>query len=255
MSTRRKTTANQGEQQSLEAERTVREQKPIHSNALKIRLDNLGTFDPLTDNQNRFYKAYKQGDYFIALTGSPGTGKSFIALYKAVEEVLRKDNSFEKIVIVRSAVQGRDVGFTPGDLDEKMGIYEDPYHQIFSRLFNNKEAYKRCKEQGVVEFTSTTALRGMSFDNAIIIVDEMQNMNWGELNTVMTRVGHMSKIIFCGDFGQNDLTKNRSDVSGFIDFMKVAARMPEFTQIEFTPDDIVRSSLVKSWIIAAGLYH
>ena len=220
------------------------------SNALKIKIDDLKTFEPLTKNQETFFKAYKQGDYFISLLGSPGTGKTFIALLKALEEVMDKSNPFNKIIIVRSAVQTRDSGFLPGDLNEKMALYEDPYVQICSDLFTKKDAYQRLKEQHVIEFTSTTALRGMTFDNAVIIVDECQSMTFHELNTVISRTGNQSKIIFVGDMKQNDLIKKASDVSGLPHFVEVAKTMNEFTLITFTPDDIVRSSLVKSWIIA-----
>ena len=223
---------------------------PAASNRIKMRIEDLKTFSPLTDNQRAFFDAYKLGDYFMMLSGSAGTGKSFIALYKALEEVMCRGNSFNQVLIIRSAVQTRDVGYLKGSLEEKTSIYEDPYIQITSTLFGKKDAYQRLKEQGYVEFNTTTAIRGMSFDNSIVIVDEMQNMTWGELSTVITRIGHQSKIIFVGDTKQNDLTKKSSEVSGMSDFLTVAESMPEFTRIHFTPDDIVRSSLVKSWIMA-----
>lgn len=222
----------------------------IQSNRLKMRLEDLKTFKPLTENQKLFFESYKIGEYFMMLSGSAGTGKSFIALYKALEEVMDKGNSFNQVLIVRSAVQTRDVGFLKGSLEEKTSIYEDPYIQIAATLFGKKEAYQRLKEQGYIEFTTTTALRGMSIDNSIVIVDECQNMTWGELSTVITRIGHQSKIIFVGDTKQNDLTKKSNEVSGMPDFLQVANTMDEFCRIHFTPEDIVRSSLVKSWIMA-----
>ena len=179
-----------------------RETKPIASNQLKIRLDNLKTFQPLTSNQKLFFDAYKQGDYFIALHGVAGTGKTFIALYKAIEEVLDKNNPFNKIIVVRSAVQSREIGHLPGDVGEKMEIYEQPYRQICETLFGRKDAWDRLEEQGHVSFISTSFIRGMSFDDAIIIVDEVQNMNFEEIDTVMTRVGYRSKIIWCGEIGR-----------------------------------------------------
>lgn len=222
----------------------------IQSNRLKMRIEDLKTFAPLTENQALFFNSYKVGEYFMMLSGSAGTGKSFIALYKALEEVMDKSNSFNQVLIVRSAVQTRDVGFLKGSLEEKTSLYELPYEQISATLFNKKDAYQRLKEQGYIEFTTTTALRGLSIDNSIVIVDECQNMTWGELSTVITRIGHQSKIIFVGDTKQNDLTKKSSEVSGMPDFLTVANSMPEFCRIHFTPEDIVRSSLVKSWIIA-----
>jgi phosphate starvation-inducible PhoH-like protein len=216
---------------------------------LKIKLDHLKTFQPLTENQKLFFEAYKRGDYFIALHGVAGTGKTFIALYKALEEVLDKSNPFDKIIIVRSAVQSREIGHLPGGVDEKMDIYRQPYVQICNTLFNRRDAYQRLEEQHYIEFISTSFIRGMSFDDAIIIVDEMQNMNFEEIDTVMTRVGHRSKIIWCGDYRQTDLRK-ANDKSGILKFFDIAYHMAAFTKIEFTAEDIVRSSLVKDYIIA-----
>lgn len=236
---------------------TTDEKEPGNSqssavNALRMRIDHLKTFEPLTENQKRFFEFYKRGDYFITMHGVAGTGKTFCALYKALEEVMDKSNPFNKIIIVRSAVQSRDQGHLPGDVSEKMEIYQQPYVQICDTLFGRKDAYKRLEEQGYIEFISTSFIRGMSFDDAIIIVDECQNMNWGEISTVMTRVGYRSKIIWCGDYRQTDLNKRENDASGIRKFLKVASTMAAFTHIEFTVDDIVRSSLVRDWIIACN---
>lgn len=219
-------------------------------NALKIKTDDLKTFEPLTDNQKKFFNAYKQGDYFVALHGVAGTGKTFCAMYKALEEVLDKSNPFDKIIIVRSAVQSREMGHLPGDVNEKMEIYQQPYVQICETLFGRKDAYQRLEEQGFVKFISTSFIRGMSFDDAIIIVDEMQNLTFEEIDTVMTRVGYRSKIIWCGDYRQTDLNKKKNDMSGILKFFDIAMHMSSFTKIEFTADDIVRSSLVKEYILA-----
>lgn len=229
------------------------QEKPI-SNSLKIKIDHLKTFQPLTDNQKKFFDAYNQGDYFIALHGVAGTGKTFIALYKALEEVLDKSNPFNKIIIVRSAVQTREMGHLPGGVDDKLEIYEQPYHQICHTLFDRRDAYDRLVEQGYIEFISTSFIRGMSFDDAIIIVDEMQNMNFEEIDTVMTRVGHRSKIIWCGDYRQTDLRK-ANDKSGILKFFDIAYHMSAFTRVEFTTEDIVRSSLVKDYILARMQYE
>lgn len=223
-------------------------------NGLKIKIDHLRTFDPLTENQKKFYDAYKRGDYFIALHGVAGTGKTFIALYKALEEVLDKSNPFNKIIIVRSAVQSREIGHLPGDVGEKMEIYEQPYRQICETLFERRDAYDRLEEQGYITFISTSFIRGMSFDDAIIIVDEVQNMNFEEIDTVMTRVGYRSKIIWCGDYRQCDLRKN-NDKSGLLKFFDIAYHMNAFTRIEFQTDDIVRSSLVRDYILAKLKYE
>jgi phosphate starvation-inducible PhoH-like protein len=240
--TRKKTTTTQHEENGV-------------TNSLKIRLDHLKTFDPLTENQKIFFDAYKRGDYFVALHGVAGTGKTFCAVYKALEEVLDKSNPFSKIILVRSAVQSREIGHLPGDVTEKMEIYQQPYRQICETLFGRKDAYQRLEEQGYIEFISTSFIRGMSFDDAIIIVDEMQNLTFEEIDTVMTRVGYRSKIIWCGDYRQTDLNKKKNDMSGILKFFDIAMHMGSFTRIEFTADDIVRSSLVKDYILAKIQYE
>jgi predicted ribonuclease YlaK len=228
--------------------------KPVN-NHLKLRIDDLKTFQPLTDNQKKFFDAYKRGDYFVALHGVAGTGKTFCALYKAIEEVLDKSNPFNKIIVVRSAVQSREIGHLPGDVNEKMEIYEQPYRQICETLFGRKDAWDRLEEQSHISFISTSFIRGMSFDDAIIIVDEMQNLTYEEIDTVMTRVGYRSKIIWCGDYRQTDLNKRKNDVTGILKFFDIAQHMSAFTRIEFTVDDIVRSSLVKEYILAKLRYE
>jgi phosphate starvation-inducible protein PhoH len=225
-------------------------QHQVGTNALKLKLDHLKTFDPLTPNQEAFFKAYKAGDYFIGMFGSAGTGKTFCSMYRAIEEAMDKGNSFKRVVVVRSCVQTRDVGFLPGSLEEKGEIYELPYKEIAATLFDRPDAWDRLKEQGHARFISTTAIRGISIDDAIVVVDECQNMSFQELNTIITRVGYRSKIIFVGDWKQNDLVKSKYDTSGLLEFLNVARKMNEFTEFTFTRDDIVRSSLVKSWVIA-----
>lgn len=221
----------------------------------RLKPSELQLFEPLTENQGKFFDAYSRGHYFIMLTGSAGTGKSFIACYKAIQEVFDKTSSFKRVVIVRSAVQSRDVGFTPGSLEEKMSLYEQPYMQIYHTLFNRRDAYEALKDSGKIEFISTSFIRGCTFDDSIVIVDECQNMNWEELSTIITRVGNRSKIIFCGDYKQSDLYRKKGDMSGLNKFHNVAMTMPSFTNVEFSTNDIVRSSLVKDFLIAVEKFE
>lgn len=252
MASNRKT-ALQRREEIYDADENISQPKvqPI-SNALKIKLEQLRGFEPLTENQSKFFEMYRGGGYFISLLGSPGTGKTFIAAYKALEEVLDKTNPFKQLVIVRSAVQTREVGFLPGSLEEKAELYEMPYMEICTTLFGRNDAYQRLKEQGYIRFITTTAIRGISIDDAIILVDECQSMTFHELSTIISRVGHRSKIMFSGDKFQNDLIKSKNDVSGLGQFLDIARTMCDYQEIMFTPDDIVRSSLVKNWIVACA---
>jgi predicted ribonuclease YlaK len=149
--------------------------QPKTSNALKIKIDHLRSLDPLTTNQSRFFDIYDSGEYFMFLLGSPGTGKTFVSMGKALEEVLQKDNPYKELIVVRSTVQTRDVGFLPGDLAQKSELFELPYKEICANLFGRSDAWERLKEQSLARFITTTAIRGISLDNAIIIVDEIQN--------------------------------------------------------------------------------
>lgn len=223
------------------------------SNKLKVRLDDLKTIQPLTDNQKKFFDLYKSSQA-ILLHGVAGTGKTYIALYKALEEVLDKSSVFKKVVIVRSAVPSRDIGHLPGDEKEKTEVYQQPYIEICDDLFGRSDAFQRLQEQHAVSFMITSFVRGITLENAVIIVDECQNMTDMELNSIITRVGERSKIILCGDFRQSDLYK-KSDMSGLKKFMVIADMMPTFRNLEFEVDDIVRSDLVKEYIIARMQYE
>lgn len=226
----------------------------LPNHRLKIYLDDMNVISPLTINQKIFFDCYNDGQSFMLLHGVAGTGKSYIALYKALEEVLDKSSVYDRVVIVRSAVPAREIGHLPGDEKEKTEVYKEPYVEICSNLFDRGDAFQRLQEQGACHFLITSFLRGVTLDNSIIIVDECQNLCDSEINTIMTRVGNNSKIIFCGDFRQTDLNK-KNDMSGLKKFIDIAKMMPSFKLIEFSPYDIVRSELVKQYILARLKYE
>ena len=215
------------------------------SSGFKVKAD----ISPMTDNQACAFDSWNEGQNLM-LHGIAGTGKTFLAMYFAMREMLENDTPYQKVYIVRSIVPSRDIGFLPGSQKDKMKVYEGPYYDICSKIFNRGDAYEILKQKNNVEFISTSFLRGSTFDNCILVVDEMQNMNDQELHTVMTRVGENCRIIFAGDVKQDDLTSERKkEYSGLKQFMEIIDKMRQFDFVEFEARDIVRSSLVKSYII------
>ena len=210
--------------------------------------------DPLTDNQKKLFDSYAEQKHLVAY-GCAGTGKTFITLYNALREVLDEKTPYEKIYLVRSLVATREIGFLPGSYDDKSDIYQIPYKNMVKYMFQMPSdaefemLYGNLKAQETIKFWSTSFLRGTTLDNSIIIVDEFQNMSYHELDSIITRVGENSKIMFCGDASQSDLQKT-NERNGIIDFMTVLRKMPSFDIIEFGVDDIVRSGLVKEYLTA-----
>ena len=210
--------------------------------------------DPLTDNQRKLFDAYAEGKHLVAY-GCAGTGKTFITLYNALREVLDERTPYEKIYLVRSLVATREIGFLPGSYEDKSDIYQIPYKNMVKYMFQMPSdaefemLYGNLKSQETIKFWSTSFLRGTTLDNSIIIVDEFQNCTAHELDSIITRVGENSKIMFCGDASQSDLQKT-NERNGIVDFMNILRKMPSIDIIEFGVDDIVRSGLVKEYIIA-----
>jgi predicted ribonuclease YlaK len=221
--------------------------------ARDIRIDHMVTVKPITENQKRAFDAYKKGKNLF-LYGAAGTGKTFISLYLAMQEVLDNRTPYETVYLVRSAVPTREIGFLPGDEEDKTALFQVPYQNMVKFMFEqpNETAfmnlYDRLKNQGSLFFLTTSFLRGITLDNAIIIVDECQNLNFHELDSITTRVGQDSKIIFCGDVMQTDLQK-QYEKEGIVTFMKILEAMNEFENIEFNIGDIVRSGFVKNYLI------
>tara|TARA_Y100000593_G_scaffold30356_1_gene60149 strand:+ start:1970 stop:2725 length:756 start_codon:yes stop_codon:yes gene_type:complete len=219
-----------------------------------VNIDYLVDIQPITDNQKVLFDSYKEGKNVISY-GAAGTGKTFITLYNALKDVLDESNPYERIYIVRSLVATREIGFLPGDYEDKSDIYQVPYKHMVKYMFQMPSdadfemLYGNLKAQETIKFWSTSFLRGTTLDNAIIIVDEFQNLNFHELDSIITRIGENSKIYFCGDASQSDLQKT-NERNGIIDFMKIVRSMPSFNLIEFGINDIVRSGLVKEYLIA-----
>lgn len=216
--------------------------KPAKINNLGFKLSDI---QPITQTQSVVFESFYENH--LLLHGIAGTGKTFVSLYLALRELL-EFGTYHKIYIIRSAVPTRDVGFMPGTLDEKLRVYEAPYREIVNNLMGRGDAYDIMKQKGIIEFMSTSFVRGLTIDKSVIIVDEIQNLSFGELDSVMTRVGEETKIVYCGDFRQTDL-KNSKEKSGIHDFMKILNNIDEFRHIEFSEQDIVRSGIVKKYII------
>jgi phosphate starvation-inducible protein PhoH len=206
---------------------------------------------PITENQKRTFKEYLHGKNLL-LYGTAGTGKTFVSLYLALSEVITGSSKYKKVVIVRSVVPTRDMGFLPGTSKEKALVYEAPYYAICSEVLHRADAYGLLKQKGIIEFITSSFVRGTTLRDCIVIVDEFQNMVDEELHSVITRVGDNCKIIFCGDCSQNDLRKEQS---GFHKFIKILSTMNSFGVVEFNINDIVRSSTVKEYIIKRERYE
>ena len=214
---------------------------------MSVKINDLLTFDPITRNQETVYTSWDQGDNLV-LTGSAGTGKTFMAMYLALEDVLDNENHYDKLIIIRSMVPTRDMGYLPGTKEEKEAAYTSPYKNISNELFGDKGSYNKMVTSGQLIFESTSFIRGATFDNAIIIVDEMQNLNFHELDSVITRVGKNSKIIFCGDYKQSDF-KYADDKLGIVQFLQIVEQLKNFTIVNFGWEDIVRSDFVRDYIM------
>ena len=224
----------------------MRRKKPINS-------EQLTEIKPLTDNQKLVFDAYEENKNLF-LYGCAGTGKTFIAMYLALKEILSNKTPYEKLYVVRSLVPTREIGFLPGDHEDKAHLYQIPYQNMVKYMFKMPDdpafemLYDNLKAQETISFWSTSFLRGTTLDNAIVIVDECQNLNFHELDSIMTRVGYDSKIIFAGDVAQTDLVKT-NEKNGILDFMKILQIMDEFACLEFDVNDIVRSGLIRNYII------
>ena len=219
-----------------------------------INTDAMVDIKPLTKNQEKFFEAYDKGKNIFAY-GAAGTGKTFVALYLALRDVLNPITPYEKVYVVRSLVSTREIGFLPGDHEDKSFLYQIPYKNMVKYMFQMptdadfEMLYGNLKAQETIRFWSTSFLRGTTLDNAIVIVDEFQNLNFHELDSIITRVGENSRILFCGDARQSDLTKT-NDRNGIVDFLNILRKMSSFDIIEFGIDDIVRSGLVKEYLTA-----
>ena len=244
---RKKANSGIGTNPSGMSSRVMKRKKPIN-------LDFFKEIKPLTPNQERFFDQYDEGKNLVAY-GCAGTGKTFITLYRAIQDVLDPKTPYDKVYIVRSLVATREIGFLPGDHEDKSWLYQIPYKHMVKYMFQMQDdaafemLYSNLKAQGTIDFWSTSFIRGTTFDNAILIVDEFQNLNFHELDSMITRVGENSKIMFCGDASQTDLVK-QNERTGIVDFIRILRNMSSFDIIEFNAEDICRSGLVKEYIIA-----
>jgi phosphate starvation-inducible protein PhoH len=226
--------------------RLLREQTRLESEQPNFGLQ-LKVIKPLTINQNNAFKAY-DADHNLMLHGIAGTGKSFLGMYFALREIFSGLSTKTRLVIVRSVVPTRDMGFLPGTTKEKEAVYKAPYVAICEELFGRRDAYTLLENKGIIQFISTSFVRGVTFNDAIVLVDEMQNCNLHELDSIITRVGKNTRIVFAGDFRQSDFT-NEQERNGLGKFMNIVKSMKSFEFVDFQRQDIVRSSLVKEYII------
>ena len=242
MAVKKKTTPTQGMSKKM-----MKRKKPINQ---KYFLD----VNPITENQKLFFDEWGKEQNLFAY-GAAGTGKTFIALYLALQDVMNEETPYDKVYIVRSLVSTREIGFLPGTHEDKSELYQVPYKNMVRHMFEMPDdasfdmLYDNLKHQETISFWSTSFLRGTTLDDAIVIVDECQNLNFHELDSIITRVGQDSKIVFCGDVNQSDLQRT-NERNGILDFQRILEEMEEFSMVEFGINDIVRSGLVKSYLIS-----
>jgi predicted ribonuclease YlaK len=227
--------------------RKMKRRKPIDS-------EHMVDIQPLTPAQEKVFDEYSK-EKNLFLYGAAGTGKTFISLYLALKDVMNDKTPYEKVYMVRSLVSTREIGFLPGDHEDKSSLYQIPYKNMVKYMFEMPDdasfeaLYGNLKGQGTISFWSTSFIRGTTLDDCIIIVDESQNLNFHELDSIITRVGQNSKIIFCGDVQQTDLLKT-NERNGILNFMSILQTMEEFAMVEFGIQDIVRSGLIRSYLIS-----
>jgi phosphate starvation-inducible PhoH-like protein len=220
-------------------------QKGVRS--LKLKLEDLPEIEAITETQKKVFTSFEKGDN-IVLAGSAGTGKTFVALYLALEEVLDRETPYDQVVLVRSIVPTRDIGYLPGNEDEKKDAYTGPYRSICDELFSEGDAWNKLVQSGVIKFESTSFIRGTTFNNSVVIVDEMQNLNFHELDSVITRIGRECRVILSGDYYQSDFDKEK-DRDGILKFLTIVEQMKDFEIFEFGWEDIVRSGIVRDYIM------
>tara|TARA_R110000744_G_scaffold10628_7_gene32984 strand:- start:9087 stop:9779 length:693 start_codon:yes stop_codon:yes gene_type:complete len=221
--------------------------KNRRNNSMQINIDDMLEYGPITANQEKAYEAWDE-NYHLVLAGSAGTGKTFMGMYLGLEHVLDPDTEAEKLVIVRSMVPTRDMGFLPGTREEKEAAFLFPYKSIAHELFGDKNSYNKAVTAKKIEFTSTSFIRGLTLDNCVVLVDEMQNLNFHELDSIITRIGRGSRVIFSGDYRQSDFTRH-DEKEGIIKFLTIVEQLKKFEIVNFGWEDIVRSGFVRDYIM------
>lgn len=201
--------------------------------------------EPLNDSQARVFDSFEDGKNLV-LSGSAGTGKTLISMFLGLEAV--QERLFSRLVVVRSAVASRDIGFMPGNLAEKVSLYEAPYHAICSELYGRGDAYSVLKQEGIVEFLTTSYVRGITLRDSVVVLDEVQNLKTSEIDSIMTRVGESSRVVVIGDCRQTDLVRPE-ERRGIHDFISIAREMSCFDVVDFSHKDIVRSEFVREYLI------
>lgn len=203
---------------------------------------------PLTEKQKRIIRSDAE---HLVIKGPAGTAKTYSALARGLLSLSREE--VERIIIIRSPVEIRQIGLLPGDVDEKVEQYAAPYIDLLTSL-SPKHNYKSLVQKKLLEFMPTTFLRGRTFDNCFIIADEFQNLSAHEFETIITRVGVGTQLVIVGDdTGQSDLSSR--EAGEFREVLDVTARMPEFETHTFDVEDILRSGLVRSYYEARDHVH
>ncbi len=196
----------------------------------------------LSESQKEYYQTLCDSEITIC-TGPAGVGKSYVAMSAAVQLLLDESNSYEKIIIVRPAVEAEEkLGALPGNLEEKLDPYIFPSYYLLNKIIG-KDTREKLKEHDIIEVFALAYMRGMNIDNSILIFEESQNSTPSQMKLLLTRIGFNSKFFISGDVEQTDRYKDKTQ-SGLYDAMNRFADLDDVGTYNFKTDDIIRNPII-----------
>lgn len=196
----------------------------------------------LTDSQERYWDVLEKNQITLCF-GPAGVGKSYIAMKKAIDLLWNEDNKYEKIIIVRPAVEAEEhLGALPGNLEEKLDPYIYPSYYLLNKIIG-KESREKLYNEGFIEIAALAYMRGWNVDNAILVFEEAQNATPSQIKLLITRIGFNSKFFLSGDLEQSDKYKDKTK-SGLYDAKERLKDVKDIGIFEFGINDVVRNPII-----------